>query len=81
MKYVVARFPPALFEATWNMQCANMLAVPDFVFRLLGEVPIPEEQLRVRKVLGRQCPMQLILRICFKGGYHRLLFYTKGYMA
>ena len=78
MEYVVARFPPPLFEATWNMQCANMLAVPDFVFRLLGEVPIPEEQHgRVHKVLGRQCHTQLILRICLKGCYHRLLFYTK----
>ena len=64
------------------MQCANMLAVPDFVFRLLAELTIPiARNGRVRKVLGRHCHTQLILRICLKGGYHRLLFYTKGYMA
>ena len=64
------------------MQCANMLAVPDFVFRLLAELTIPlARKGRVRKVLGRHCHTQLILRICLKGGYHRLLFYTKGYMA
>ena len=84
MEYVVARFPPPLFEAygTWNMQCASMLAMPDFVFRLLGEASIPlASNGPVRNVLGRHCHTQLILRICLKGGHHRLLFYTKGYMA
>jgi hypothetical protein len=64
------------------MQCASMLAMPDFVFRLLGEASIPlASNGPVRNVLGRHCHTQLILRICLKGGHHRLLFYTKGYMA
>ncbi len=59
-----------------------MLAMPDFVFLLLGEATIPlARKGPVRNVLGRHCHTQLILRICLKGGYHRLLFYTKGYMA
>ena len=63
-----------------------MLAVPDFVFRLLTEAPIPgcfngRSATMHINVLGRQCHTQLIRRICLTGGYHRLLFYTKGYMA
>ena len=70
-------------HGTWNMQCASMLAMPDFVFRLLGEasIPLASNGPVASEVLGRHCHTQLILRICLKGGHHRLLFYTKGYMA
>ena len=59
------------------MQCANILAVPDFDLSFAVEAPVPRG-VEGDRVLGRQCGTQLLQRLCLARGCHRTLFYRRA---